>query len=604
MVNKKSNETQYSKKDKRFPWSETMEDGARAFMILTGLILFTKYPLESLSVSLFGFLALFCLLRFFRRENGRSSGWAVAFSICYALAMVIGREMWTNRTISGLLTWGGFFRAVLMGAAIQQLIQQVILWVFVKTNSVRPLAQKERRQAWAFSFFAFWGLILLAWMPCYLAYYPGINAYDLEAQTRQVLGIMPMTTEHPPLHTAIWAACIWIGARIDVTGYAIYGLWQMLILSAAMAAAASHLRSRGYIRPAVYASVAFFALNPAIAIMSFNPTKDIVFAAVFLVYLTFLPDLIGREKQNTKVALLPGMIVLTALNCLLRNNAIYTMGFTLIVLLVLFRNAWKRVLIVHFCGMLAAGAVMWGIYPMMGIKPGNKKEAMSVPIQQIARVLIEKADTLDAGTLEEISAYFDIEKTINMYNPRLSEPVKDYCFSEEALRENTSGFLQLWIKMVFRHPRIATDAFLDLHLPYWYPEAETIDAYSQRSYIETIQRCWIYGLVPKNLLPELHKWYESVADYSLLRKIPVLNIVFSIQLPLWLMLYCFCLAGYRKQLSQASGVIPAFFYWLFFLLAPGSNFRYIFPLMVAYPLLLCCAGLSARGERTLQSIRD
>ena len=102
MVNKKSNETQYSKKDKRFPWPETMEDGARAFMILTGLILFTKYPLESLSVSLFGFLALFCLLRFFRRENGRSSGWAVAFSICYALAMVIGREMWTNRTISGL----------------------------------------------------------------------------------------------------------------------------------------------------------------------------------------------------------------------------------------------------------------------------------------------------------------------------------------------------------------------------------------------------------------------------------------------------------------------------------------------------------------------
>ena len=67
--------------------------------------------------------------------------------------------------------------------------------------------------------------------------------------------------------------------------------------------------------------------------------------------------------------------------------------------------------------------------------------------------------------------------------------------------------------------------------------------------------------------------------------------------PFWLLLFCFCLAGYRKRLRQAAGVIPACFYWLFFLLAPGSNFRYICPLMTAYPLLLCHAGLPARGER-------
>ena len=594
MVNEKRNRKLRGEKNQRPLWLETAVDAVRAFVILTGLILFGKYPLESVSVSVFGFLALFGLLRYFRRENGRSSGWAVGFSVCYALAMVIGREMWINRTISGLLTWSGFFRALLTGAAIGQLVQQLIQWVFAKTDAAKPGVIKLRRTQ-AGRFLVFWGLILLAWMPCYLAYYPGINAYDLEAQTRQVLGIMPVTTEHPPLHTAIWAFCIWIGDRIDVTGYALYGLWQMMTLSAAMAAAVSRLWNRGYAKPAVYGSVAFFALNPVIAIMSFNPTKDIVFAAVFLVYLTFLPDLIEKEKPDAKSLL--GMSLLTALSCLLRNNAIYTMGLTLIMLLILFGKARRQVLIVHLCGMLAAGAVMWGIYPMMGIQPGNKKEAMSVPIQQISRILTAKADTMAKEELEEISAFFDIEKTVSMYNPRLSEPVKDYCFSEEALRENTSGFLQLWGKTVLRDPGTAVDAFLDLHLPYWYPEAETIDEYSQRSYIETIQRCWIYGLVPKNLLPGLHAWYESVADYSLLRKIPVLNTVFSIQLPLWLMLFCFCMAGYRKRLRQTAAVIPAFFYWLFFLLAPGSNFRYVFPLMTAYPLLLCCAALSGDGEQ-------
>ncbi len=593
MVNR--NRNLRGENDQRSTWRETAWDAIRALVILTGLILFGKYPLESVTVSVFGFLALFGLLRFFRRENGRSSGWAVGFSVCYALAMVIGREMWINRTLGGLLTWSGFFRALLTGAAIQQLVQQLIQWIFGKTETGRSLMREGQRAARAGRFMAFWGILLLAWMPCYLAYYPGINAYDLEAQTRQVLGIMPVTTEHPPLHTAIWAACIWLGDRIDVTGYAIYGLWQMVTLSAAMAAAALHLWRKGYPKPAVYGTIAFLSLNPAVAIMSFNPTKDIVFASVFLVYLTFLPELYEREKADPRTV--AGLGILVALSCLLRNNAIYTLGLTLIVLMILFRKAWKKTLICHLCGMLAAGAVMWGVYPMMGILPGNKKEAMSVPIQQISRILTEKADEMEQEELEEVSTYFEIEKTISMYNPRLSEPVKDYCFSEEALRENTPGFLRLWGRLVLRYPGIAVDAFLDLHLPYWYPEAETIDAYSQRSYIETIQRCWIYGLVPKNLLPGLHAWYESVADFSLLRKIPVLNTVFSIQLPLWLMLFCFCLAGYRKRLRQAACVIPAFFYWLFFLLAPGSNFRYIFPLLTAYPLLLCCAALSGGGER-------
>lgn len=580
--------------EKRFFQNGIAVDGIRTLIMLTGFSLLWKYPLESLTVNVVGFLALFGLQRFFRRENEKINGWAAAFAVCYAAAMVLGREMWTARTVSGLLTVGGFFRALLCGLAVEMLIRQVIQWTFAQIGKRQPSPLPHDRSADLRRFLAFWGIILLAWMPCYLAYYPGINAYDLEAQTRQVLGIEPWTTQHPPLHTAMWALCIWIGDLVNVTGYAIYGLGQMMILSAAMAAAAARLWKRGYVRPAVYGAVAFFALNPAIAIMSFNPTKDIVFAAVFLVYLTFLPELL---EEGTKTKTVLGLGFLTALCCLLRNNAIYSMGLTLIVLLLLFKKAWKRVLICHLCGLLAAGAVMWGAYPLLGIGPGNKKEAMSVPMQQIARILLEKREELGQETLEEIAEYYDPDQTVQMYNPRLSEPVKDYCFSEEALRENMGGFLRLWGKLVVRYPGIAVDAFLDLHLPYWYPEAETIDAFSQRSYIETIQRCWIYGLVPKNLLPGLHAWYESVADFSLLRRVPVLNTVFSIQLPLWLLLFCFCLAGYRKRLRQAAGVIPAFFYWLFFLLAPGSNFRYIFPLMTAYPLLLCHAGLMARGER-------
>ncbi len=93
-------------------------DGIRALIMVTGIPLLWKYPLESLTVNVVGFLAFFGLQRFFRRENGKINGWAAGFAVCYAAAMVLGREMWTARTVSGLLSLKGFFRALFSGAAM------------------------------------------------------------------------------------------------------------------------------------------------------------------------------------------------------------------------------------------------------------------------------------------------------------------------------------------------------------------------------------------------------------------------------------------------------------------------------------------------------
>ena len=94
--------------EKRFFQNGIAVDGIRTLIMLTGFSLLWKYPLESLTVNVVGFLALFGLQRFFRRENEKINGWAAAFAVCYAAAMVLGREMWTARTVSGLLTVGGF----------------------------------------------------------------------------------------------------------------------------------------------------------------------------------------------------------------------------------------------------------------------------------------------------------------------------------------------------------------------------------------------------------------------------------------------------------------------------------------------------------------
>ena len=50
-------------------------------------------------------------------------------------------------------------------------------------------------------FFILWGILLLAWLPAYLALFPGTFGYDVPEQMQQFFGEMPLTAHHPVLHT-------------------------------------------------------------------------------------------------------------------------------------------------------------------------------------------------------------------------------------------------------------------------------------------------------------------------------------------------------------------------------------------------------------------
>lgn len=86
--------------------------------------------------------------------------------------------------------------------------------------------------------------MLLCWLPGYLAYYPGICAYDITIQMGQVVS-GSYGTHHPLAHTLLVGLFAKLGNGLgDVnTGIALYTAFQLLCLALTFGAGIAWLRS-------------------------------------------------------------------------------------------------------------------------------------------------------------------------------------------------------------------------------------------------------------------------------------------------------------------------------------------------------------------------
>lgn len=310
----------------------------------------------------------------------------------YAAVAVVGKAVYETHGLSTL--YKNFNRVLLT------LLMFAGLWVVIGAFLAlllnflsRPLAGKNApaRQAGglrpAALFFSLWGVIFLLYIPCLLAYYPGIYSYDMKMQTAQALGKTAVTKFHPPLHTFLWQLCLKLSGVFRLQAVTLYALLQMLVVSAFFAFFCSYVKGKS--QKAFLFSVVWFALNPVLAIFSIIPTKDVLFSVFFgctalLLHHAFC---VGKAffKSPLKVA---ALLFSVLLSCLFRNNAIYVFVAAALVFLLFFKGCRLRLTAV-LAGALAAFLLINGpVFSALKVEKGNSREMFSVPFQQIALVVV------------------------------------------------------------------------------------------------------------------------------------------------------------------------------------------------------------------------
>lgn len=548
----------------------------------------------------FIFVSVYMILDFSQKQQikRRIKKYSYILSTIYSFGLCFGKLINDTNKIDAFFTVQGFLWMTVSIVAFSL--------VFGNINSLflyKLCLQKQKDfdiANWRgnkYIYFICWAFLFVMWIPCYLAYYPGILEYDMFIQTYQASGVIPVNQFHPPLHTLFWRLCLWGGERTGIEPVTIYALIQMLVISALYSRVICYFIKSRVQNWLVNTMICFFTLNPVIAIFSIIPTKDVLFSAFFFVTAFEIYRFVSDSKKYcAKKENYAWLFFSIVFSCLFRNNALYVFILSIPFFIISFQRQWKSILVLFVAPVIVFLFINSIVFPNVGIEKGDVKEMLSVPIQQITLTAVTHDSELSEETKTDINRYLPYSDIINNYNPRFADPVKEL-FQTEQFKKDKVHFIKLWLSLLVQYPKEYISAVMSLNLPYWYPDALSVDPYSGRKYIETgITVTDVYTFERDSKLPWLLEMYEKVADYSAFEGKPFVANFFSIATPVWVLVFCTIIFAVQERKKMILVLLPSFFLWLTHIAGPVSNFRYILALFVQYPLFLMILFGSMRGR--------
>ena len=329
-------------------------------------------------------------------------------------------------------------------------------------------------------------------------------------------------------------------------------------------------------------TLVFYAFYPVNGIYSITMWKDIPFAVAMLIFTIMLTEIATNREFFLKSKLKNVLLIISMiLVILLRNNGIYVIIGTIPFMIIFALKDYKKILVIS-CIVLATYVIWKGpIFSIFNIEEGSTREALSIPLQQFARM--EKNENLTEEEKNEIYKFLPVENLAERYQPTISDNVKNN-FNDKEFENNKLEFIELWMKLCIKYPRTAIESFLCNSYGYWYPEFDNWVvariAYVRQLEYEPDVKLSLSPIVNLNFV----KQYDSLIDR---RDLPLNSMLYSIGFAFWVVIIMMTYAIYKKEYKLLLIYIPTIILWLTCLASPVSGeFRYIYSMFVCLPILI------------------
>lgn len=429
------------------------------------------------------------------------------------------------------------------------------------------------------SFFIVWCIIFIAWIPYLLMYFPGILTPDSISQLYQAHGLNEITNHHPIIHTFLIFIWTSIGVKFGsiTAGVAFYSLFQMISMSAIFSYTIYYMAKKNinfYIRLISFVFFAFFPIN---GIYSVTMWKDILFAGIVLLFIIQTFELITQKEYLNNRKNLIVLIIISIGVALMRNNGYYAIILSYLSFIVFMKEHRKKLIVILLFVISSYSLYKGPLFSLLDIKPGSTREALSVPLQHIARVHKYNRDDLNQEEKTLITSLFNEIEIGDFYNPRLSDPVKNN-FNDTYFENNKLFFLKTWIKMSFRFPMQLVESYLSNSFGYWYPDTTYWTVSTEMSENKLLE--------PNSLLPNLKSNIEKINIYSP-RNIPILSMFYSIGFSFLIMLTAIFICIINRYYKMILLFLPILFIWLTVTASPVyAEYRYIYSMIISVPFLI------------------
>lgn len=479
-------------------------------------------------------------------------------------------------------------------------------------------------------------VLALCWFPVLIGYAPALFMWDTNTQILQWFGLpnhisssvdlldssVLLTQHHPPLHTALVGLCVQAGISLagsENLGIFIYTVLQWTVDILAISWAFRIAQIVGAPRAPRFVALGFIALVPAYSNYSVLVTKDVLFAsalllfAIELVYLVFCAassdGRIAFSRRHT-VLLVAGALG----TALLRSGMVVAVaGGALAATLLLWRmqrrlareglrpvsaRSLLRIPLIALALVIAVNLLLVRVvYPALAITPSSKREALSIPMQQVARFMRDRPDAVQPEDLRAIDRVLDAPSLARLYDPSKSDPVKA-TYKEQASSDDLSAFWQTWARLFARDPGCFISATAANYYGYFYPAHAM--SWSYTSYFSSL----VMANTETNLI------YSDIASYFsfhqldhpfvraldglcsgyrlLFQRLPFLTLTMQAALYDWALVLLTAYAVRRRRSHAAVFLVPAWIVLLIALVGPcnaTTYFRYAFPVALLVPFL-------------------
>lgn len=327
-----------------------------------------------------------------------------------------------------------------------------------------------------------WLIISICWLPYFIIFYPGVGPYDFACQLANFFGFPDLyynftsaylqtgnfLNDHMPIATTILSglfASFGVHTFHSVNlGIAIYTFIQMFVTSYIVASSLAFLNRLGIKKWFLFGLIGVFSLVPFFPFWAISLAKNILLADLTIWLMILLLELVidqGVFKQSRWV--------ISYLCCSLLLVFIVKYGFIIALissLALLFLHGIKKTRVLLWCIIpiiLTNFTYQHIIIPEFNVTPGDPIESLSIPIQQVSRVVRYHPQTISNKQRKIINRVFDYKKIGKNYTPGLADPVKFNTLRRKTVKSaDLKQFIKVWFELLFKNFGTYVNAYLRL----------------------------------------------------------------------------------------------------------------------------------------------
>lgn len=320
-------------------------------------------------------------------------------------------------------------------------------------------------------------LLIIAWLPYLLSFFPG-GVYPDTATSIGHARENTYNNQQPVFYALIFRMCmLFAGERHMVMMFSVI---QCIFMAACFSYIIYRLRLHNLKKPFIIAIFLYFAFFNLIPLYVVSLWKDSLYSTVLLMFIfTFTEGIIlsdGKPKTSDIIKITAFMV----LSVFLRNNGIYVMILTSVIVFFVYGKRilsdLKSFFVTNLITLVICLVIQGPVFSGLGIN-APFVENLGVMQQQIAYVNVIGGD-MTHEEADFLSKICPPDTMYAYYRPYLVDTIKWNKQYDNGFLENNKGkFIKTWAKLFPQNPRLYMNAHLFVTTGFWNPYKQSVVSY-------------------------------------------------------------------------------------------------------------------------------